>query len=200
VYVLNDIATSRAAMSAFVTTISASCGALGWMLIDSLRERTMRFTMLGFCCGVLAGLVCITPGSGFVAPWASIIIGFIGGIVCNYGCQLKHRFHFDDALDAFGFNGVGGVTGCILTGIFAQKWVAALDGTVILGGLIDGNPTQIAYQLVEVLVCASYAFCLSCGILFIINIIPGLQLRTLDGTESDLYELGENAYEIINYS
>jgi len=191
--------TARASMAAFVTAVAGGCGALGWITVDSFREKRIRFTILGFCCGVLAGLVCITPGSGYVAPWASIIIGFTGGIVCNFGCQLKYFLQVDDALDAFGFHGVGGITGALLTGIFAQKWVAALDGTVINGGLVDGNGLQIAYQLAEIFSCSIYAFVLTFSILFIINLIPGLKLRTIDGTDSDYYELGEHAYEIVNY-
>ena len=75
--------------------------------------------------------ITFTVGSAaFVAPWAAIVIGFVAGIVCNYGCKIKEVVGLDDALDVFGVHGVGGVWGAIATGIFAQKWVVALDGTV----------------------------------------------------------------------
>jgi Amt family ammonium transporter len=93
-------ATPRAAMSGFVTTIAASSGALAWVLVDALR--TKKLSGVGFCSGALAGLVGITPASGFVAPWASIVIGIVTAVVCNLGCMMKEVLGFDDSLDAFG--------------------------------------------------------------------------------------------------
>ena len=102
-------------------------------------------TVIGICSGAVAGLVAITPASGFVGPMGAFVIGIAAGIVCYWGCTgLKHFFGYDDALDAFGVHAVGGATGAILTGVFA---VAAYGGTA---GLIEGNPGQVLNQLVGV--------------------------------------------------
>lgn len=194
-------ATPRAAMAAFVTTISASSGALVWIIIDSMR--TKKLSGIGFCSGALAGLVGITPASGFVAPWAAIIIGAITATICNFACHFKELIGADDVLDAFSLHGVGGFVGSILTGIFAQKWVALLDGTVINGGAIDGFGTQIGYQLAGCLAISGYSFFGTLIILFVIDKIPGLRLRNTIEEEMigcDLTDMGEVAYEVVSGS
>jgi ammonium transporter, Amt family len=97
--------------------------------------------------GAVAGLGTITPASGFVAPWHGIVIGMIAGGLCFWACtSLKHRFNYDDSLDVFGVHGIGGMTGTLLTGVFAT---AAIGGTA---GLIEGNPQQLLLQLYGVAV------------------------------------------------
>lgn len=192
-------ATPRAGMAAFVTTVAGASGALAWTLIDALR--TKKISGVGFCSGALAGLVGITPGSGFVAPWAAIVTGAITAACCNAGCMIKELLGADDALDAFALHGVGGFVGCILAGIFAQKWVGLLDGAIINGGAIDGNPIQIAYQLAAAVSISAYSFIGTVIILFVINKIPGLNLRySLDDETigGDLSEMGEVAYEVVD--
>ena len=105
--------------------------------------------------------------------------------------------HFDDSLDAFALHGVGGFVGSILTGIFAQKWVAFLDGTIISGGAIEGYGIQIAYQLAGALAISSYSFFGTLIILLVMNLTPGLHLRLSPVEElmgGDLSELGETLY------
>ncbi|OQV12374.1 Ammonium transporter 1 [Hypsibius exemplaris] len=165
-------ANTRAAMAGVVTTISAAAGAITWVGFDYIFTKKM--SALGFCSGALAGLVAITPGAGFVAPWAAIIFGFAGGIFCNVWCRLKRRFSFDDSFDAWSVHGTGGFLGSILTGIFAQKWVGELDGTVLKGGWIEWHWMQMVYQLVGSIVIAVWSFVVSLVILFVINRIPGL--------------------------
>ncbi|KAJ1560391.1 hypothetical protein HK096_008918 [Nowakowskiella sp. JEL0078] len=189
-------ATSRAAMAATVTTVATAAAALSWALFD--YTFTKKFSAIGFCSGAIAGLVGITPASGFVAPWAAIIIGAVTSIICNLACRLKNRLGYDDALDAFGLHGIGGFVGNILTGIFAQKWIALLDGTVILGGWVEGNWIQVAYQFAGSGAIAAYAFVGTYIICIILNFIPGLKLRVEDHHEEhgiDVTQMGEVAYD-----
>src|SRR5215467_14088196 len=133
------------ATSAFVATNTATAAAtLSWMFAEwSARGKP---TVLGAASGAVAGLVAITPASGFVGPVSSIIIGGIAGVVCFNACNLKSRFGYDDSLDVIGVHCVGGTTGAILTGIFASKAVnpAGADG------LLFGNPGQLVIQIVAV--------------------------------------------------
>ncbi|KAI8912957.1 hypothetical protein PhCBS80983_g03194 [Powellomyces hirtus] len=191
-------ATPRAAMAGLVTTVSAAAGSLAWVLFDYSQHK--KLSGLGFCSGAVAGLVGITPAAGYVAPWAAIIIGSVTGVVCNIACRVKTRLGFDDSLDAWGVHGVGGYVGGILTGIFAQKWIAALDGTVINGGWVDGNWVQVAYQLAGSTTIAVWSFVVSLLILFVINKIPGFHIRSTAEEQmlgNDLGEMGEVAYEIV---
>ncbi|KAJ3317757.1 hypothetical protein HDU76_001067 [Blyttiomyces sp. JEL0837] len=191
--------TARATMAAAVTHIATAAGSLSWPLWDYMW--TGKLSGLAFCSGAVAALVAITPASGYVAPWAAIIIGATAGVVCNISCRVKGFFGFDDSLDAWGVHGVGGFLGNILTGIFAQKWIAALDTTVINGGWVDGFYKQVGYQFAGSTAIAAYSFVLSYIILFGINMIPGLHLRPVEDDEllgGDLGEMGEVAYELVS--
>lgn len=175
-----------------MTSIAAGVGGLTWVFFDYRHEK--KLSGLGFCCGAVAGLVGITPGSGFVAPWASIIIGFVIGLACNLGCHLKHRLGYDDALDVFGTHGLGGFFGNILCGIFAQKWIADLDNTKIKGGWCDGHWMQVPYQLAGSLAGASWSFVITFAIVFVMQKIPGCGIRMKQEDEemgADLAEMGE---------
>jgi len=185
----------RAAMACTVTNLAASVGGLTWMFMDYRLER--KLSALGFCSGAVAGLVAITPGSGYVGAPASIAFGFFGGLFCNLAVKFKHAFDFDDALDVFAVHGVGGIVGNILTGIFAQKSIAALDGTSIPGGWLDGNWEQVGWQLADSATGATYSFVVTYLILIIMDQIPGLSLRANPEDEIkglDESELGELAY------
>ncbi|CAG8538646.1 1017_t:CDS:2 [Ambispora gerdemannii] len=188
----------RAAMAYTVTNISASVGGLTWMLLDYRLER--KFSALSFCSGAVAGLVSITPGSGFVGTPAAVAFGFFGGILCNYAVKLKHIFDFDDALDVFAVHCVGGITGNILTGIFAQKSIAYLDNaTKIDGGWLDGNWKQIGFQLTDSVAGFTYSFSVTYIILYLMDKTPGLSIRAdVDSEERGLdeTEMGEQAYHV----
>ncbi|KAF8984344.1 hypothetical protein BGZ46_008211 [Entomortierella lignicola] len=190
----------RAAMACVVTNLAASVGGITWVLLDYRHDR--KLSVLGFCSGAVAGLVAITPGSGFVSPASSVAIGFLGALACNMAVRLKHHLRYDDAFDVFAVHGVGGIVGNLLTGIFAQKWIAALDGvTVIDGGWLDGHWIQLAYQLADSSAGLSWSFTVTFLILFIMNKIPGLTLRVDADSEHrgmDLAELGEMAYGHLN--
>ncbi|RUS20516.1 ammonium transporter AmtB-like domain-containing protein [Endogone sp. FLAS-F59071] len=186
----------RAAMACVVTNLAAAVGGLTWMIMDYRLER--KFSALGFCSGAVVGLVAITPASGYVGPAASVAFGVIGSIICNLSCKLKHAFDYDDALDVFAVHGIGGFVGDILTGIFAESYIAALDGvTVIPGGWLNQNWIQVGHQCADGLAGMGYSFFVTYLILFIMDKIPGLSLRVDAETEIkglDAGEIGELAY------
>ncbi|CAB4488976.1 ammonium transporter 2 [Rhizophagus irregularis] len=190
-----NAANIRAIMALTSSNLAASVGGITWMLIDYRLER--KLSALGFCSGAVAGLVCVTPGSGYINVPSAIAFGIVGGTSCNFAVKLKHLLDFDDALDVFAVHGVGGICGNILTGIFAQKEVAALGGQVIQGGWLDGHWVQILYQLADSCAGLAYSFCVTYMILFIMDKIPGLHLRVdIEAEEQgiDDTELGELAY------
>ncbi|KAG0259432.1 hypothetical protein BG011_002644 [Mortierella polycephala] len=186
----------RAAMACVVTNLAASVGGITWVLLDYRHDR--KLSVLGFCSGAVAGLVAITPGSGYVSPASSVAIGFLGACACNMAVRLKHSLKYDDAFDVFAVHGIGGIVGNILTGVFAQSWVAALDGvTVIDGGWLDKNWIQVVYQLADSAAGLAWSFGVTYLILVIMNKVPGLSLRAKAANEHrglDLAELGEMAY------
>ncbi len=142
------IISTRAVSACVVTNLAACMGGFTWCMLDYffLKPRH-KFTLFGFCMGAMAGLVVITPGSGFVSAPSSLVFG-IGGSACVYfGPQIKFLLKIDDAFDIFAQHGVGGFVGSLLTGIFAQQYIPALDQDSIPGGWIDGNWIQVAYQL-----------------------------------------------------
>ncbi|ORZ17570.1 ammonium transporter AmtB-like domain-containing protein [Lobosporangium transversale] len=190
----------RAAMACVVTNLSASTAGLTWVLMDYHHDR--KLSVLGFCSGAVAGLVSITPASGYVSPGSSVAIGFLGAVACNLAVRLKHYLKYDDAFDVFAVHGVGGIVGNILTGVFAQASIAALDGvTVINGGWLDQNWIQVAYQLVDSAAGLGWSFCVTYLILIIMNKVPGLNLRAHSDHEHrglDLAELGEACYDHLN--
>jgi Amt family ammonium transporter len=129
----------------FLTTTAAAAAAmLSWILVDIIRKR--KPSLISACTGVVAGLVGITPAAGFVPMWASLVIGFTVGPICYLVIMhLKKALKFDDALDAFGCHGVGGIWGGLLTGLFASP---AVNGQA---GLFYGNPKQLLLQIVAIL-------------------------------------------------
>ncbi|GAU89698.1 hypothetical protein RvY_02215 [Ramazzottius varieornatus] len=191
-------ATPRAVMASTVTTISAASGGMAWVLLD--YKGTKKLSAFSFCSGVVAGLVGITPASGFVAPWSACVIGVVVSIGCNGFCRLKKRLGIDDSFDAGSLHGAGGFLGNVMTGIFAQKWIGQLDGTDMAGGLIEGNWVQLVYQIGASAVIAAWAFFVSFALLFVINKIPGLHLRQSEEDElrgGDLAEMGEVGYILL---
>ena len=142
------VVSSRAALACVVTNLAACSGGFTWCMLDYvLSKPKYKFTLFGFCMGSMAGLVCITPASGYVSIPSSLAFG-IGGSVCVYfGRHIKTLLNVDDAFDIFAQHGIGGFVGCILTGVFAQKYIPAIDQVTINGGWLDGNWIQMAYQL-----------------------------------------------------
>ncbi|KAF9529651.1 ammonium transporter [Crepidotus variabilis] len=188
----------RAAQACIVTNLSASVGGLTWMLWDYRIER--KWSAVGFCSGAIAGLVAITPGSGYVGAPAAVLFGFMAGTVCNFATQLKFLVGYDDSLDIFASHAVGGIVGNILTALFAQKSIAAFDGTDIAGGWIDHHYIQLAYHIADSSAGLAYSFVMTTIILWIMHFIPGLRLRVPEQTELigiDECEMGEYAYDFV---
>ncbi|EMD01019.1 hypothetical protein BAUCODRAFT_61123 [Baudoinia panamericana UAMH 10762] len=196
-------ANMRAIMAAVVTNLAACVGGITWCLVDSRLEG--KWSTVGFCSGVVAGLVAITPGSGYVPPWAAIIYGACAGVGCNFATQLKFWMSADDTLDIFAVHAVGGVIGNLCTGLFASDYIAHLDGyTVIQGGWVNRHWIQLAIQLCDSVVGMTYSFCVSAAILFAMSFIgrwfPIFRLRVSKEEEEagiDDVEIGEFAYDYV---
>jgi ammonium transporter, Amt family len=159
----------QAGMAMLVTHLATATAGFTWMIVEWIMRG--KPTVIGICSGAVAGLVAITPASGFVGPIGALAIGIAAGIVCYWGVTgLKHFFGYDDALDAFGVHAVGGATGAILTGVFA---VAAYGGTA---GLIEGNAGQVVNQIIGVAVVFVYDVIVTLIILKIVDLVIGLRV------------------------
>ena len=184
------VASGALATSAFVVTnTAAATAALAWMVVEWLYRG--KPTVLGAASGAVAGLVAITPASGFGGPVASIVIGLGAGVLC-YGAVLwKSRLGYDDALDVVGIHGVGGIWGALATGLFASKAINAAGAD----GLFYGNPAQLGIQAMAVLVSVVFAFV---GTFVILKLVDGLMgLRVSEEEERmglDLSQHEERSY------
>ena len=127
-----------------VTHIAAAAGALSWMAAEWIVRR--RPSLLGLCSGLVAGLVAITPASGFVSPRAALVIGLVAGAACYWGATgLKRLLNADDSLDVFGVHGVGGIVGSLLTGVFASKTISGVESSLL--NQFIGTGTVALYSL-----------------------------------------------------
>ncbi len=187
------------ATSAFVATHFGAAGAtMGWLLAEWLMHG--KPSVLGGISGAVAGLVVITPASGFVKPMPAIIMGLIGGIVCCLMVmKVKSMFGYDDSLDAFGVHGVGGTLGAMLTGVFATNQVndALKDaqGKLLPLGLVDGNGGQIMNQLIGCTIAWGLAIVGTLIILKICDMTLGLRVSPEDESQGlDLSQHGEEGY------
>ncbi len=170
----------QAGMAMTVTQIATAVAALTWMFVEWAHRG--KPTVIGVCSGAVAGLVAITPASGFVGPIGSMVIGVACGVGCYWGAtSLKHMFGYDDALDAFGVHGVGGIIGAILTGVLAVNEYGGHPG------LIEGNAGQVINQLIGVGTVIVYDAIVTVIILTIIKAVIGL--RVADDVERDGLDL-----------
>jgi ammonium transporter, Amt family len=159
----------QAGMAMLVTQIATAVAAFTWMLVEwALRGKP---TVVGICSGAVAGLVAITPASGFVGPIGAFAIGIGAGIFCYWGCTgLKRMFGYDDALDCFGVHAIGGIVGALLTGVFA---VEQYGGTA---GVLEGNLPQFFNQCIGVGIVFGYGAVASLVILIVVRIVVGLRV------------------------
>ena len=163
------------AASAFVVTnTAAAMAALTWMTVSWLHKGAP--SVLGASAGAVAGLVAITPASGYVDVSSAIVIGLGAGTICYLGIQLTKRLRVDDALDVFGVHGVGGAWGAIATGLFASSAV----NSAAANGLVNGNPAQLGIQLVAVAAVVAYAAVMTFVILKVINLFVALRVPEQD--------------------
>ena len=159
----------QAGMAMAVTHIATATAGFTWMIVEWIMRG--KPTVIGICTGAVAGLVAITPASGFVGPMGAFCIGVIAGIVCYWGCTgLKHMFGYDDALDTFGVHAVGGAAGALLTGVFA---VSEYGGTA---GLIEGNAGQVVNQAIGIGCVFAYDVVVTLIILKIVDMAIGLRV------------------------
>jgi Amt family ammonium transporter len=155
-------ADGRAGMAMAVTQIATAAAALGWMFAEWISKG--KPSVLGIASGAVAGLVAITPASGFVGPTPAVVIGVAAGVLCFIAAtSLKHALGYDDSLDAFGVHGIGGIIGALLTGVFVSKEISGVDGSVLI-------------QLKGVAVTLIYGFVVSFVILKIIDVTIGLRV------------------------
>jgi Amt family ammonium transporter len=190
------LAAGSLAASAFVAThLAAAAATLGWLGVE--WRRTGQPSMLGAISGAVAGLVAVTPAAGFVGPMPALVIGFAAGAFCYYLVTVvKHRFGYDDALDAFGIHGAGGTLGALLTGVFASSAInPAFSGKP--AGWVDGNPAQVAYQAAGVLIAALWAAAASAAILRICDAMFGL--RAAPGEEIEGLDVSMHGEEGYNF-
>jgi ammonium transporter, Amt family len=180
---------------AFVTThLGAAGGALGWLVVE--WKHRGKPTALGVASGLVAGLVAITPAAGYVSPLSAIVIGFLAASACYLAVLAKYKYGYDDSLDAFGVHGVGGLTGAILTGVFAVKRTfPGVAEPVGADGLLAGNPKQLGVQVLACLVTAVYAGGVTWCLLKLTNKIVGLRVTSSDEREGlDTTQHGEEGY------
>jgi len=186
------VASGSLATSAFVVThISTAAAALSWMITEWKHRGNP--TVLGAASGAVAGLVAITPASGFVGPVSAIIIGLAGGVLCYGAINLKNKFGYDDSLDVVGIHGLGGTWGALATGLFATIAVneAGKDG------LFFGNPAQLWIQLVSVATTWVFAFVMTIIILKVLSATMGLKVSDEDEVRGlDVTQHSETAYNL----
>ena len=178
------------AASAFIATNTAAAAAtLTWVGAAYLHHR--KVSVVGAACGAVAGLVAITPASGFVTPGGAILIGLVAGGLCYSATLLRERLKIDDALDVFAVHGVGGVFGAVATGVLATGAVQTA-----YKGLIDGNPGQVLTQLVAVSATIAYAVVATFVIIKLVDALLGIRISVRDEEMGiDLSTHGEVAYQ-----
>jgi Amt family ammonium transporter len=190
------LAAGSLASSAFVAThFAAAAAALAWMLVEWIAAG--KPSGLGAISGAVAGLVAITPASGFVKPFPAILIGFAAGVVCYLMVtRAKQKFGYDDALDAFGVHGIGGTLGAILTGVFATKEVNDLWSGKPMG-MVDGNGSQVVNQLIGAAIAWVLGIAGTLLILKICDAVTGIRVRPEQESQGlDLSMHGEEGYNL----
>jgi Amt family ammonium transporter len=193
------LAAGSLATSAFVAThFAAAAAALGWAGAEWIRNG--KPSVLGAISGSVAGLVAITPASGFVSPMPALLIGLTAGVVCYLMvARVKGKLGYDDSLDAFGVHGIGGTLGALLTGVFATSLVNPVfkdaQGNALPVGLVDGHGGQVVNQLVAVGISWALAIVGTLVILKVVDLVVGLRVPEQDEIEGlDLSQHGEEGY------
>ena len=176
----------RAGLAMAVTQIATAAAALAWMAAEWATKG--KPSVLGIVSGAVAGLVAITPASGFVLPGGALAIGIAAGVLCFVSATaLKNALGYDDSLDVFGVHGIGGIVGALLTGVFAT---AAVTGASDPVGLIDGNAGQVLTQLYGVLITAAYCAVVTAILLKLVDLTVGLRVTQeveRDGLDLNLH-------------
>ena len=191
------LASGPLATSAFVNThFAAASAAIGWSIAEWLHNG--KPTALGAISGAVAGLVAITPASGFVKPFPALLIGFAAGIFCFLMVfVVKSKFGYDDSLDAFGVHGAGGTLGAILTGVFATSAINPIFGAGVATGAVDGHWGQLVNQIAGVAIAWSISLVGTLVLLFAVDKTVGLRVSPEDESQGlDLSQHGEEGYDL----
>jgi Amt family ammonium transporter len=193
------LAAGSLATSAFVAThFAAASAAIGWAGAEWIRNG--KPSVLGGISGAVAGLVAITPASGFVKPMPALAIGLIAGVFCYWMvAKVKAKFGYDDSLDAFGVHGAGGTLGALLTGVFAVSAINPIfkdaQGKVLASGLLEGNAHQLWNQLVGVCIAWVLGIVGTLAILKLVDVTIGLRVPEEEEVQGlDLSQHGEEGY------
>ena len=187
------VAANGLAASAFIAThFAAASATLAWTLAEWIFKG--KPSALGAVSGAVAGLVGITPASGYVSPMGALVIGAVTGLVCFLSTSyMKNRLGYDDSLDAFGVHGVGGTVGALLTGLFASTAI----NSAAANGLFYGNPKQLLNQIVAVVVTWIYCIVMSLVIIKVVDLLVGLRVTADDEIEGlDSTQHGESGYNL----
>ncbi|KAJ2899734.1 ammonium transporter [Zalerion maritima] len=190
----------RAVMACWNSCLTAMFAAMTWCLLDFRLAK--KWSMVGWCSGTISGLVAATPASGFITPWASIILGVAAGVICNFSTKVKFLVGIDDSLDVFAEHCVGGIVGLIFNAFFAYDWIIGLDGVnaEVTGGFPNKNFKQLYIQVAYVVACLAYSFVVSAILAKAIDMVPGLHLRASEEAELlglDDDQHGEFAYDYV---
>ena len=183
------------AMNAFITTtVSGAAAGFSWLMCEWVLHK--RPTALGLVSGIIAGLGSITQSAGYVSPFSALLIGFVGGILCFFAVtELKKRIGYDDALDAFGCHGVGGIWGGISAGIFATSTI----NPDITGGLVDGNTALLIAEIISIVAVTAYSAIISFVILKLISLVMPVRASEEEEEDGLDYSLhGETAYGSVS--
>jgi Amt family ammonium transporter len=172
-------ADGRAGMAFAATQMATAAAALAWMFTEWATHG--KPSVLGIASGAVAGLVAITPASGYVGPSAAVLIGLVAGVVCYFSAtSVKKLFGYDDSLDAFGVHCIGGIVGALLTGALVSKEISGMEGSVVT-------------QLWGVLTTLIYGFIMSMAILWFVNLLVGLRVAPDEEREGlDITQHGES--------
>jgi len=182
-------ANGLAANALLVTNTAAAAATITWVLASYIHKR--KVSVSGAACGAVAGLVAITPASGFVTAGGALTIGLVAGGLCYGATLLRERVKVDDALDVFAVHGVGGTFGAIATGVFATTLINPLGR-----GLIDGNPQQVVTQIVAVSATIAYAVVATFVIVKVVDVVLGIRVpKSEEEVGLDLAVHGEVAYQ-----
>jgi Amt family ammonium transporter len=180
---------SLSAMAFVVTHTSAVAATLAWVIIEWIHRG--KPTMFGAATGCIAGLATITPASGFVGPMSALLIGLVAGGVCYVALTMKTRLGYDDSLDAFGVHGVGGLTGVLATGLFAQKLINPSGAN----GLFFGDAKMLISQTVGITATAVYSFLITVVLLKLLDKTVGLRVdEESEEVGLDVSQHGERGY------
>ncbi|HTM16448.1 MAG TPA: ammonium transporter [Terracidiphilus sp.] len=191
------LASGPLATSAFVNThFAAAAAALGWTVFEWFHNG--KPTALGAISGSVAGLVAITPASGFVQPFPALLIGLVAGLFCSLMVfKVKAWFRYDDSLDAFGVHGAGGTLGALLTGLFATKLINPIFGADVNTGAIDGHWGQLVNQVAGVAIAWVLSAVGTLVLLFLVDKTIGLRVSAEEESEGlDLSQHGEEGYDL----